>query len=40
MQFYEADYAIIIKKIAEDYQTNPGEYKSFFVIQEIKDCDR
>ncbi|XP_024891079.1 ubiquitin carboxyl-terminal hydrolase 48-like isoform X1 [Temnothorax curvispinosus] len=24
MQFYEADYPIIIKKIADDYQTNPG----------------
>lgn len=29
MQFYEADYPIIIKKTDNDYQTNPGEYKIF-----------
>lgn len=27
MQFYEADYPIIIKKTGDDYQVNPGEYK-------------
>lgn len=40
MQFYEADYPIIIKKTDNDYQTNPGEYETVpFVVQEIKAMD-